>query len=170
MQVQRQGFPTWAIPLGGRIADLDNFLKHDDRKVFCHCDLHPANILWDGERVWLVDWERAGLAHPYLDLATISNFLSMPDQAASGVLAQQERVPIEGEQQLLFTAFRDLCRVVYGAVFFRLVHDLYSVPIASREDTPTLGECFAMLSTGELDLGAPQGRALVGAALLKQCE
>ncbi len=45
-----------------------------------------------------------------------------------------------------------------------------SVEFASREDTPTLGECFEMLSTGKIELGTRRGRALIGVALLKQCE
>jgi hypothetical protein len=147
-------FSRVAIPLGGRITESDKLVKQDDRRVLSHCDLHPAKILWDGRRVWLVDWERAGLAHPYLDLATICNFLTMPDEAALSMLEQQEQAPIEGRQKLLFAAFRDLCRVVYGAPFFRLVSDLGSVQFASREDTLTLGEGFAMLSTGKLELGS----------------
>ncbi len=168
-QVQRAGFPEWAIPLGGRTAEWGEILKQDDRRVLSHCDLHPANILWDGQRVWLVDWERAGLAHPYLDLATICNFLSMPDEAALRLLEQQEQTPIEKGQRQLFAVLRDVSRVVYGAVFFRLVNDLESVQFASREDTLTVRECFAMLSRGELDLGESRGRALMGAAFLKQC-
>jgi len=169
-QVQRRGFPNWAIQLGGRIPEADELLQHDDRKVLSHCDLHPANILWDKRQVWLVDWERAGLAHPYLDLATICNFLSMPDQEALSMLEQQEQAPIEEAQKFLFAALRNLCRVVYGTVFFRLVSDLASIELPNREDTPTLRECFEMLLAGKLNLGEPQGRALVGAAFLKQCE
>ena len=36
------------------------------------------------------DWERAGLSHPYADLATLENFLSLPDDAALALLAAQE--------------------------------------------------------------------------------
>ncbi len=40
--------------------------------VLCHNDLLPANVLDDGDRVWLVDWEYAGVGHPLFDLAGLS--------------------------------------------------------------------------------------------------
>jgi thiamine kinase-like enzyme len=42
------------------------------RPVLCHNDLLPANILWDGEQMRLVDWEYAGMGHPLFDLASVS--------------------------------------------------------------------------------------------------
>lgn len=44
------------------------------RSVLCHHDLHHLNILDDGARLWLVDWEYAGLGDPLLDVA---GFLAM---------------------------------------------------------------------------------------------
>jgi hypothetical protein len=129
-----------------------------------------AHSVWDGHRVWLVDWERAGAAHPYLDLVTICIFLILPDELALELLERQEQTPIKGSQKLLFAALRDLYRVAYGSVFLCLVNDLRSVEFVSREDTLTLGECFAMLSTGKLELSESRGRALIAVALLKQCE
>lgn len=38
--------------------------------VSSHNDLNPRNILYDGARLWLVDWESSFLADRYVDLAT----------------------------------------------------------------------------------------------------
>ena len=40
--------------------------------ALCHNDLLPANVLDDGRRVWIVDWEYAGMGHPLFDLAGFS--------------------------------------------------------------------------------------------------
>lgn len=38
----------------------------------CHNDLLPANIVRDGERLWLVDWEYAGMGDPFFDLGNLA--------------------------------------------------------------------------------------------------
>jgi thiamine kinase-like enzyme len=44
--------------------------EHDP--VPCHNDLLGANLMWDGERVWIVDWEYAGMGDRYFDLGNLS--------------------------------------------------------------------------------------------------
>ena len=40
--------------------------------TLCHNDMLPANVLDDGRRVWIVDWEYAGMGHPLFDVAGFS--------------------------------------------------------------------------------------------------
>jgi thiamine kinase len=37
----------------------------------CHNDVHHLNLLSDGQRYWLVDWEYAGIGDPLFDLASV---------------------------------------------------------------------------------------------------
>jgi thiamine kinase-like enzyme len=49
--------------------------------VFGHNDLLPANLLDDGERLWLIDWDYAGFNSPLFDLGGLaSNNGLLPDQ------------------------------------------------------------------------------------------
>lgn len=44
------------------------------RRVLCHHDLNPLNLVFDGNRrLWLVDWEYAGLGDPAFDLASYAS-------------------------------------------------------------------------------------------------
>ncbi len=47
--------------------------------VACHNDLKPENIIYDGERPWLVDWEAAFLNDRYSDLSIVKNFVVKND-------------------------------------------------------------------------------------------
>jgi len=42
------------------------------RPVLCHNDLLAANLIDERGRLWLVDWEYAGVGHPCFDLANLS--------------------------------------------------------------------------------------------------
>jgi thiamine kinase-like enzyme len=62
-------------------ADIDLMLETTRRlsrtvapyiPTLCHNDMLPANVLDDGRRVWIVDWEYAGMGHPLFDLAGVS--------------------------------------------------------------------------------------------------
>jgi thiamine kinase-like enzyme len=62
-------------------ADIDEMLEATRKlshtispfiPTLCHNDMLPANVLDDGQRVWIVDWEYAGMGHPLFDLAGFS--------------------------------------------------------------------------------------------------
>ena len=49
-------------------------------EVSAHNDINPRNVLFDGERLWLVDWELAFRNDPLADVANIANnFSEVPD-------------------------------------------------------------------------------------------
>jgi thiamine kinase-like enzyme len=56
--------------------------EHDP--VPCHDDLLAANFISDGDHIWVVDWEYAGMGNRYFDLANfaINNELDDSQQAA----------------------------------------------------------------------------------------
>jgi thiamine kinase-like enzyme len=57
------------------------------RPVLCHNDMLPANLIDDGRRLWLLDWEYAGAGHPLFDLAHTST--------AAGLGLEQQRALLE---------------------------------------------------------------------------
>jgi len=47
---------------------LDLLLSLDTGKTnLCHGDLHPSNILFDGETHWVIDWDGAAMGEPAAD-------------------------------------------------------------------------------------------------------
>ena len=60
--------------------------RHDADMVSSHNDLFkPDNILFDGHRVWLVDWEAAFLNDRYADLAVVANLVVTNDAEEKGL-------------------------------------------------------------------------------------
>jgi thiamine kinase-like enzyme len=60
------------------------FSVNPDPRCPCHNDLLNANFLRDGDRLWLLDWEYAGMNDRYFDLAnlTVNNGLDADDEVA----------------------------------------------------------------------------------------
>ncbi|MEQ8955980.1 MAG: phosphotransferase, partial [Gammaproteobacteria bacterium] len=49
------------------VPELEAFQQSDWTPVLTHHDLIPENIIDDGQRLYIVDWEYAALGHPQLD-------------------------------------------------------------------------------------------------------
>jgi thiamine kinase-like enzyme len=73
---------AWAAEIAGRIEQR----RRGEAPRPCHNDLLNANFIADGERLWIVDWEYAGMGDPYFDL---------------GNFAVNHELDADGEQALL---------------------------------------------------------------------
>lgn len=166
-QRRRAGFPAWAAELGSAFDHIAAVLARDPRRVVSHNDVNPGNVLWDGTRAWLVDWEVAGLWHPYYDLAAFVTFLGLDAEYAHGLLALQEGRPSEQTERVTFAAMRQLVALAVGSMFLSMVPDLSIVSALTREDAPTQAECRAAMRRGELELQSATGQARLGLAFLR---
>ncbi len=162
-QRARPGFPVWAARLDPAIEEAAAALARDRRRVVSHNDVNPGNVMWDGTRVWLVDWEVAGLAHPFYDLAALALFLQLDEVVAHALLAQQEERELDAGERATFAALRRLAALLCGLTLAGLVPDLAALP----ELAPTLGEFYGELRAGRIDITAPRGRGAFALALLR---
>ena len=168
VQSGRPGFPAWAEPAFAHLERAERLLANDDRRTPSHNDPTPANVLWDGERAWLVDWEQSGLTHPYYDMAALSSLMIMDDQSGLRLLTAQEGAPLTPEQVETFVALRRVAMVFYGTIFFRLASKLVGTVPAAIDEVPSIAEFYAKLGSGAVDLRTPEAQAVFGAVLLKR--
>ena len=64
--------------------------------VFGHNDLLPTNMLDDGRRLWLIDWEYGGFSSPMFDLACLASHSSFDRPLELAMLeGYRERKPEE---------------------------------------------------------------------------
>ena len=166
-QRRRVGFPAWATEMGSAFDNIAAVLARDTRRVVSHNDVNPGNVLWDGARTWLVDWEVAGLWHPYYDLAAFTTFLAMDAERGYGLLALQEGSPVDAVARETFAAMRQLVALAVGSVFLSMVPELSVISAPTRAEAPTQAECGAAMRRGELDLQTAAGRARFGLAFLR---
>ncbi|WP_027136165.1 choline/ethanolamine kinase family protein [Geminicoccus roseus] len=68
--------------------------------VFGHNDLLPANILDDGSRLWLVDWEYAGFNSPLFDLGGLASNAEMSAAEAEALVEAYQGRPLSDAYRL----------------------------------------------------------------------
>jgi aminoglycoside phosphotransferase (APT) family kinase protein len=89
----------------------------DSDMVSCHMDLKPENILFDGQRVWLADWQAAFVNDRYFDLAVAANFLLTSDADELTYLERYFGQQPNEYQRARFFLMRQVVHMFYATVF-----------------------------------------------------
>ena len=160
----------------------------DDRApVLGHNDVNPTNLVYDGESLLLLDWQTAGPAHPFFDLAAISVFLRMDEATCQKLLAAHDDAPAAAPAApaaasaaaatpaaalpARFGYCRRLAAVACGTIFLHLARQLGHPGATGAETpdaTPSLGELYARMQSGSLSVAGADGQWAFGLALLKE--
>jgi thiamine kinase-like enzyme len=124
--------------------------------VSCHNDPNPRNILFDGERVWLVDWELAFRNDPLVDLAILTTeLLEAPELEDVLLEAAFGRLPT-GRLRARLSVIRLLTRLYYGCVVLGSLADVLRIPpdIGLAASSPAAFR--AAVAEGRLASGSPE--------------
>ena len=114
--------------------------------VICHGDLHPFNLLRDGDRVTLLDWSTAVLAPRSYDVAFTSLALSEPALAAPGWL----RPPVRWMGRRMAARFVRSYQASTGVVIDRADLAWHQAPVCLR----ALVEVSGWVHSGQQDAHA----------------
>lgn len=166
-QRQRPGFPSWACGLGPALDDIAASMNDDPRRVVSHNDVNPGNVLWDGRKIWLVDWEVAAVGHPYYDIATLTTFLNLDLEPGLNLLALHEGRVLDAGERTIFAALRRLVAIALGSTFLSLVPEIDGRATGPRDTAPTLGEIYSRMRAGTFDLQSADGQVAFALAFLR---
>lgn len=164
--------PLLAPETRERMAALWSRLARDSRAagvepVSSHNDLNPRNILSDGRRLWLVDWEAAFLADRYVDLAAVANLFAPTPEACDRLLAVYFGAPPTDQQRARLALARRVSHLFYAVMFLTLAAT--ERPHARLPADPArrpLGQLHAALGEGLPVLETWEGRLEYGLARL----
>jgi thiamine kinase-like enzyme len=80
----------------------------------CHNDLLNANFIDDGVRLWLVDWEYAGMGDPFFDLGNFAVNHELTEEGENALLAAYGSD--EGDALVLMRFMSDFREAMWGIV------------------------------------------------------
>ncbi len=125
-------------------------------RVSSHNDPNPRNILFDGARLWLVDWETAYRNDPLTDLAVVTHELAgTPDLQQLLLRSWLGREPDPATNARL-VLMRQLTRMFFACAIFRhFAGDSNRQPDSDLKAL-TPAEFIASIQRGQLRLGTPE--------------
>lgn len=140
-------------------AELARVYPRNDSEqhVSCHNDLKPENLLFDGNWIWLVDWEASFLNDRYLDLAVPANFFVQDEAAVETYLRAYFGDPPGDYRHARFFLMQQIAHISYATVFMLLVARS-GTPIDPSLDAPDFREFHQRLLSGEVSLAGNEAR------------
>jgi thiamine kinase-like enzyme len=80
----------------------------------CHNDLLAANFITDGSRLWIVDWEYAGMGDPFFDLGNFAANHELGEDGERELLAAYGSEDVEALRDMRFMS--DFREAMWGVV------------------------------------------------------
>ena len=126
-----------------------------------HNDLFkPDNILFDGSRLWLVDWEAAFQNDRYADLAVAANMLVVNEAEELIFLQEYFGAPPDSYQAARFYLMTQLAHMFYAMGFLSL--GSAGKPVDWSEPLPTYSEFQQRFWAREVSLADNHSKTVYG--------
>lgn len=122
----------------------------DSDMVSCHMDLKPENLLFDGQRLWLVNWQAAFVNDRYFDLAVAANFVVANDADELTYLERYFGQPPDEYQRARFLLMRQVLHMLSATVLLLL--GSAGKPINLGEKSPSFGDFHRRMWAGGVNL------------------
>ena len=148
---------------------LDVYPNIKEEWVPCHNDCKPENIIYDGVRPWLVDWEAAFPNDRYADLAVVGNFVVTNDEEEKQYLTEYFGKEADEYQHARFFLMSQLMHVFYFIFFMKIVH-ADGEPIDPNAPRPDFRDFHNRIWTGEISLKGNEARLQYSWAHMQQLE
>ncbi len=93
------------------------------RMVFGHNDLLPGNFMDDGERLWLIDWDYAGLNTPLFDLANLASNTQFSEAEEDRLLEAYFETAVDDEARRKLKAMK--CASLLREAMWSMVSEIH---------------------------------------------
>ncbi len=145
-----------------RYAEVQKVYPRQDLAfVASHNDLKPQNMIFDGKRIMLVDWESAFLNDPYVDLAIAANFFVNSEAEEESYLGAYFGAPASENQLARFYLVRQAVSMFYATLLL-LEASRAGVPIDADKPTPDFRDFHQALILGEVNVAKAEVKAQYG--------
>lgn len=121
------------------IRPLEAILERHMESAPCHLDIHSNNVLYSGEKIYLIDWELSSNCDPFVDLAFATIFFIFDKEKEKVFLENYFSGPPTAEQKAKFFLMQQLTLCLYAFRLLRRVTGMGKVDLSQeRKDVHSL--------------------------------
>jgi thiamine kinase-like enzyme len=150
-----------------RYADVQKVYPRNTDLVASHNDLKPQNMLYDGNRILLVDWEAAFLNDRYVDLAVVANFFVKDEAREEVYLKAYFGESASDYQYARFYLMRQAVSMFYATLLL-LEASRAGLTLDAEMTTPDFREFHQSLIADRIDMTKPEAKVQYGMIHLRE--
>ncbi len=146
--------------------------RHDPDLVSSHNDLNRGNLLYDGRKLWVIDWEAAFLNDRYVDLAIVGKAFA-PDAAREDrFLRAYFGAALDDYRRARYFLMVQITHFYYGLILLNMVAGAGARAGGFVADpgmeTPSMGAFHQQIGTGTISLQTLDNQLLYGKIMLNE--
>ena len=144
--------------------------RHDPNVVSSHNDLNYNNILFDGTKFWIIDWEAAFQNDRYVDLANIANGFVNNEAQEETYLRVYFGDALDETKRARFFLMQQTCHFFYAMVMLQMVdaRTPKGVLFDAKMQTPSYADFRQLIGTGQVQLSTNEGQLLFAKVMLNE--
>ena len=144
--------------------------RHDPDLVASHNDLNPNNMLFDGQQIWIIDWEAAFRNDRYVDLAIAARPFVTDEAQETFYLQTYFGDPPTAYQRARYLLMQQVCHMYYAMIMMQMAAAQKPAEIVADPDMQTgrLHEFHSQVGAGTVSLATYEGQLGYGKTLLNE--
>lgn len=145
--------------------------RFDTDRVSSHNDLNPNNILFDGEKIWVIDWETAFQNDRYVDLAIVAKSFVTNEAEEEQFLNAYFGSELDEYKRARFFLMQQVTHLFYAMIMLKSAHTAHpdkGTQHDSNMATPRLHDFYLQIGSGKVSLASYEGQLLYAKVLLNE--
>jgi aminoglycoside phosphotransferase (APT) family kinase protein len=130
--------------------------------VSSHNEPNPNNVIFDGERLWLIDWESACRNDRLTDVAILTQYLVPAPELQAALVESWLGRPPDAYLSARLTLMRQLTRLYYAGLLFSVAARGARAEPETDLSAPTPAEFGAAVAAGRHTPGSPETMCVLG--------
>ncbi|MCE7983523.1 MAG: hypothetical protein DYG89_20310 [Caldilinea sp. CFX5] len=144
--------------------------RHDTDLVASHNDLNPGNMLFDGRKLWIIDWEAAFCNDRYVDLAIAARPFVTNETEETLYLQSYFGATLDAYKRARYFLMQQVCHMYYAMIMLKFAA-IQKPPHITADPTMATGSLRAFheqIGAGAVALATYEGQLGYGKTLLNE--